>query len=197
MATAIATPPAGYPIRFDVPYAEPLSRWLPLVKWLLAIPHLIILYFLNALVGIITLIAFFAILFTRRYPAELFRFAAGIRRWQVNVSAYLYLLRDEYPPFSWESGLYPPTLEIDYPEKMNRWLPFVKWLLAIPHVIVLAFLGIAVLATTIVAFFAILFTRRYPPSLFNFAVGVLRWNERVSLYVALMTDAYPPFRLAP
>lgn len=196
IATAIDSPPAGYPIRLDVPYPDQLSRWLPLVKWLLAIPHYVVLYLLNLLAGIVTLIAFFAIVFTRRYPAGLFRLALGVRRWQVNVSAYLYLLRDEYPPFSWDAGLYPASLEVDYPEKMHRGLPFVKWLLVIPHVIVLTFLGVAVIATSILAFFAILFTRRYPRPLFDFAVGVVRWNERVNLYAALMTDAYPPFRLA-
>jgi roadblock/LC7 domain-containing protein len=189
--------PAAYPVRVDVPYPELLSRWLPFVKWLLAIPHYIILYFLRILAGALTIIALFSILFTKRYPRELFAYVVGVRRWQLNTTTYTDLMRDEYPPFSWDAGLYPASLEVDYPEEMNRWLPLVKWILAIPHYVVLVLLAVAVFVTTIIAFFAILFTRRYPRSLFDFAVGVLRWGERVELYVTLMTDAYPPFRLGP
>lgn len=188
---------SGYPIHLDVEYPDHLNRWMPLIKWLLVIPHLVILYFLDLAVRVVTLIAFFAILFTRKFPEGLFTFTVGVRRWQLNAYAYAGLLRDEYPPFTMDAGKYPAALDVPYPENLNRWMPLVKWLLAIPHYIVLILLGIAVLVTQVIAFFAILITARYPRGLFNFAVGVMRWSTRVTLYVTLLTDEYPPFRLDP
>jgi len=188
---------SGYPIDLDVSYPEKLNRWLPLIKWLLAIPHMIILYALNLAASVVTFIAFFAILFTAKYPEGLFRFVLGVQRWRLNVNVYTSLLRDEYPPFTMDAGQYPAALEVPYPANMNRWMPLVKWLLAIPHYIVLLFLGIAVAVTTVIAFFAILITSSYPRGLHGFAVGVTRWSTRVNLYVTLMTDAYPPFSLDP
>jgi hypothetical protein len=197
MATAINAEPAPYPVRFDVAYPEQLSRWKIFVKWLLAIPHILIVDALNAVVRVMTLIALFAILFTKKYPPGLFEFAVGAARWRLNMQAYVFLDRDEYPPFSWDAGLYPVTFEVDYPEELNRWLPLVKWILALPHYIILILLFVAVAVTKIIAFFAILFTARYPRGLFDFAVGVDRWSERVQMYVFLLRDEYPPFRLRP
>src|SRR3989304_4575678 len=137
--TATAAAP-GYPLRFDVEYPEKLSRLLIFVKGLLAIPHFLILYALSAVTSVITYIAFFAILFTKRYPRGLFDFVVNIYRWQANVGAYVGLFRDEYPPFSWEPGKYPITYEVDYPEQLSRWLIFVKWLLVVPPYIVLGLL---------------------------------------------------------
>lgn len=190
-------PTSDYPVRFDVEYPERLSHWMPLVKWLLAIPQLIIVYLLQAVAGVLVFIAFFAILFTKKWPRGLFDFTVQIERWTANVTAYaLLLMRDEYPPFSGESGQYPLTLEIDYDENLSRWLIFVKWLLAIPHLIVLAFLEIAAVIVVIIAFFAILFTGRYPRGMFDFLVGTARWYWRVNAYaLLLMTDRYPPFSL--
>ena len=191
-----ATAPS-YPLRYDVEYPERLSRWLIFVKWLLAIPHFLILYALGAVAYVIIFIAWFAILFTGRYPEGLFKFVVGIYRWNANLSAYLALMRDEYPPFSMEAGRYPVTLEMDYPERLSRWLIFVKWLLVIPSVIVLMVLGLAYYVTLIIAWFAILFTGRYPKGLFGFGVGVNRWGLRVSAYAFyLFTDKYPPFSLS-
>ncbi len=192
---ATAAPAPGYPLRYDVEYPEELSRWLIFVKWLLAIPHFFILYALSAVSSIITLIAFFAILFTKRYPRGLFDFVVNINRWNANVMAYVGLFRDEYPPFSWEPGQYAVTYEVDYPEELNRWLPLIKWLLAIPHYIVLLVLLIAVYFAYIIAWFAILFTKRFPRGLFDFIVGVNRWNYRVGAYTGLLRDEYPPFSL--
>ncbi len=191
--TAAAAP--GYPLRFDVEYPEELSRWLIFVKWLLVIPHNIILFALSIAAGVIGFIAFFAILFTKRYPQGLFDFVVNVNRWGANVMAYEMLFRDEYPPFSWEPGEYAVTYEVDYPEELNRWLPLIKWLLAIPHIIVLLFLFIAVFFVYIIAFFVILFTKRFPRGLFDFTVGIHRWNYRVSLYIDLLRDEYPPFSL--
>ncbi len=168
----VATGGGDYPVRFDVEYPERLSRWKIFLKWLFAIPHFIIVVLLINVAGILQFIAFFAILFTKKWPRGLFDFTVQIYRWAANVSAYaLFLQRDEYPPFSGDSGEYPVTLEVDYDENLSRWQIFVKWLLAIPHYIVLVFLFVAVNVTVFIAFFAILFTGRYPRGLFDFAVG--------------------------
>jgi hypothetical protein len=186
----------GYPVRYDVEYPEELSRWLIFVRLLLAIPHFMILWALAMAAGVMGFIAFFAILFTKRYPRGLFDFVVNFNRWSLNVDAYTGLLRDEYPPFSWEPGQYAVTYEVDYPEKLNRWLPLVKWwLLAIPHYVVLFFLGIAVFVVYIIAWFAILFTERFPRGLFDFTVGATRWQVRVNAYTGLLRDEYPPFSL--
>jgi hypothetical protein len=192
-----ATGGGDYPVRFDVEYPEGLSRWKIFLKWLFAIPHFIIVVLLINVAGILQIIAFFAILFTKRWPRGLFDFTVQIYRWAANVSAYaLFLLRDEYPPFSGDAGEYPVMLEVDYDENLSRWQIFVKWLLAIPHYIVLLFLLVAVNVTVFIAFFAILFTGRYPRGLFDFAVGTMRWYIRVNAYAHwLMTDRYPPFSL--
>jgi hypothetical protein len=107
------------------------------------------------------------------------------------------LLRDDYPPFSLSAGQYPVTFDIEYPERLSRLLIFVKWLLIIPNLIVLLFLVIVYGITLVIAWFAILFTARYPEGLFRFAVGVLRWGARMNAYYMLMRDDYPPFSLAP
>jgi len=183
-------------LQYDVLYPERLSRWWPLFKWIAAIPHYIILDILSIAASIASVFAFFAILITGRYPRDLFEFNLNVFRWFANVNAYLRLLRDEYPPFSLQSTDYPVRLWLDYPERLSRWKIFVKWLLAIPHFIVLYFLQFAQSIAVLIAFFAILFTGRYPRSLFDFVVGVDRWNWRVSAYLFLLTDTYPPFSLA-
>lgn len=196
-ASASQLPPAAeYPIRFDVEYPERLSRWKIFVKWLLAIPHLIIIYLLGIVLNVMVLIAFFAILFTKKWPRGMFDFAVQIQRWTWNVYAYVLLLRDEYPPFSGDSGEYPLTYEVEYREDLSRWMIFVKWLLAIPHFIVLSVLVIAAAVVGVIAFFAILFTGRYPRGMFDFVVGTMRWYQRAYGYAFLLfTDRYPPFSL--
>jgi len=210
----------SYPVQVRARLDEPLSRWLWLVKWLLAIPHYIVLFFLWIAFAVVTVIAFFAILFTARYPRSLFGFNLGVLRWSWRVGYYSYsaLGTDRYPPFSLgqEPG-YPATLDIAYPERLSRGLVLVKWwLLAIPQYIVVAvFAGGAYSATAasgntwqadvlsggliglLVLFAAImlLFAGRYPRGLYDFVVGMNRWVLRVTAYAALMTDAYPPFRL--
>jgi hypothetical protein len=193
--TAMAEPGSAYPVRFDVEYPESLSRLLIFVKWLLAIPHFLILYVVSIVASICVFIALFAILFTTKYPKGLFDFVVNYQRWNANVGAYFGLLRDEYPPFSWEPGQYPVTYEVDYAENLNRWLPLIKWLLAIPHILVLIVLGIIAMVIWIIAFFAILFTGSFPRGMFDFVVGVNRWSYRVNAYVYLLTDEYPPFSM--
>jgi Domain of unknown function (DUF4389) len=194
-----APPPstAGYPARFDVEYPERLSRWKIFVKWILAIPHFIIVYLLQAVNSILVFIAFFAILFTKKWPRGLFDFSVQIQRWTMNVYAYALLLqRDEYPPFTGEAGQYAVTLEVDYDDNLSRWQIFLKWLFALPHLIILTFLALAAFVVIFIAFFAILFTGKFPRGMFDFVTGTLRWYVRVNAYAFwLMTDRYPPFSL--
>jgi hypothetical protein len=214
--------PGGHPVLVRGRLEEPLSRWLWLVKWLLLIPHYIVLAFLFIAFAVVTVIAFFAILFTGRYPRGLFDFNLGVLRWSWRVSYYGYsaLATDRYPPFSLaEKPEYPATLDIAYPQRLSRGLVLVKWwLLALPHYLLLGLIvgGTDYTVTSVVGgqtttwtiattsvlsllvFFAgvgLLFTARYPRGLYDFAVGVDRWVLRVTAYAALMTDAYPPFRL--
>jgi hypothetical protein len=214
--------PGGHPVLVRGRLEEPLSRWLWLVKWLLLIPHYIVLAFLFIAFAFVTVVAFFAILFTGRYPRGLFDFYLGVLRWSWRVSYYGYsaLATDQYPPFSLaEKTDYPATLDIAYPQRLSRGLVLVKWwLLALPHYLLLGLLvgGTGYTVTTVAggqtttwtiatgsvlsllvcfAGVGLLFTARYPRGLYDFAVGVDRWVLRVTAYVALMTDAYPPFRL--
>lgn len=202
-----------YPLRVRGELTEPLSRWLWLVKWFLLIPHLIVLIFLWLAYAVVTVIAFFAILITGRYPGGLFSFNRGVLRWSWRVTFYGYgaLGTDRYPPFSLRAVPdYPATLDLDYPEQLSRGLVLVKWwLLAIPHYLVLAALAgaailtgddrtdtIGVLAVAVLIMgVALLFTGRYPRGLFDLVMGLNRWSLRVAVYATLMTDAYPPFRL--
>lgn len=136
------------------------------------------------------------IVFRQRYPRWWFDFALELNRFSMRVSAYMLLLTDRYPSTVEKQSV---RLDLDYPDAkkdLNRWLPLIKWLLAIPHYIVLLFLIIGVLFATIIAWFAILFTGKYPKTLFDYVVGVERWSLRVNAYaVLLLTDKYPPFSL--
>jgi len=187
--------PGSYPLSFDVDYPTKLSRLGTLFRLVLAIPQLLIIYALGTVVGIITFIAWFAILFTRRYPKGLFELVVSFNRWIANVYAYMALLRDEYPPFSTDPGRYSVTYDVDYPEKLSRWLIFVKWYLVLLHQIVLDFLGFVAILADIIAYFAILITGRFPRALFNYIVGVMRWNFRVTAYSSLMRDEFPPYSM--
>jgi hypothetical protein len=178
-------------LQFDVAYPERLSRLLIFIKWLLIIPHAIVLGFIGIGLYITTFIAWFAILITGNYPRGLWDFAVMVLRWQARLSAYITMQRDEYPPFG--DGDYPIQFELAYPERLSRGLIFVKWLLIIPHAIVLQILGYALAVVMLFVWFAILFTGRYPRGMFDFVTGYTRWSLRVSTYALLLTDAYPPF----
>jgi hypothetical protein len=181
-------------LEYDVAYPESLSRLLIFVKWwLLIIPHLVVLGILGFILEVVTFIAWFAILFTGRYPRGMWDFALMTLRWQARVNAYVYLQRDEYPPFG--DSDYPVRFELAYPERLSRGLIFVKWLLIIPHLIVLYILALAMSFVWFIAWWAILITGKYPRGMFDFVTGVSRWGYRVSTYFLLMTDAYPPFSL--
>jgi hypothetical protein len=203
--------PLSYPLRIEARLDEPLSRWLWLVKWVLLIPHYIVLWFLFAAMFVLTVIAFFAILFTGRYPRAIFDFNVGVLRWAWRVGFYGYsaLGTDRYPPFTFAVDAdYPALLDVPYPEHLSRGLVLIKWwLLAIPQYVVVAVLaggiGIAVhvwgliAILTLFAAFALLFTTRYPRGIFDFVMGLNRWVFRVLVYVLLMRDEYPPFRFDP
>ena len=197
--------PTTYPVRFSVDYPEgPRDRLSVLLRLILSIPALVLVTLLSsssARAGAASVAAGVAvavllmILFRQKYPRWWFDWLVGVYRFSARVAAYLALQRDEYPATDEEQAVH---LQIDYPDatQLNRWLPLVKWLLAIPHYIVLIVLGIAAVIVTIVAWFMILVTGHYPRSLFDFTVGVSRWCYRVSGYAFLLvTDRYPPFSL--
>ena len=205
-----------YPLRLTGELSARLSRGLWLVKWLLAIPHFILLVFLWIAFVAVSVVALFAILFTGRYPRRLFDFNVGVMRWSWRVGFYSYsaLGTDEYPPFTLKDvPEYPARLDVQYPASLSRGLVLVKWwLLALPHYLVVAvFIGGAWSASrgtewiwssgglvgvlVLFAGVALLFTGRYPKSLYDFVMGMNRWAFRVGAYAALMTDVYPPFRL--
>ena len=193
-----------YPIRLNGQLDAPLSRWLWLVKWVLLIPHAVVLAFLWLAVTMLTVVAGLSILCTGRYPRPIFDFNLGVMRWTWRVSFYAVSAfgTDRYPPFSLGSHPdYPATFTVDYPEQLSRSLVLVKWwLLALPHYLVVAvFAGrgglIALLA--IVAAVVLAVRGRYPESIFDFVMGMNRWCFRVLAYAALMRDEYPPFRLDP
>jgi Domain of unknown function (DUF4389) len=197
-----------YPVAVEGHLDEPLSRWMWLVKWLLIIPHLIVLVILSLVGVLFTIIAWFCILFTARYPRALFDFNLGVLRWWWRVGFYSYsaLGTDRYPPFSMGAEPdYPARLDIAYPERLSRGLVLVKsWLLAIPQLIVIGILGGGfghygglITLLTLVAGILLLATRRYNRETFNLVMGFNRWTFRVIAYVGLMRDEYPPFRLDP
>jgi len=196
-----------YPISVKGELTVPPARGWWLIKWLLAIPHYIILAFLWIAFIVVCIIAFFAILFTAKYPRGLFDFNAGVLRWTWRVGFYSYqtLGTDKYPPFTLKSVDYPADLEITYPERLSRGLVLIKWwLLAIPHYIIVAIFqgggggrggGGLVFILAIFAAVVLLFTGKYYGDIFKLVVGLNRWSYRVAAYAALMTDKYPPFRL--
>jgi hypothetical protein len=211
-----------YPVRLAGELQPDLSRWLWVVKWILAIPHYIVLAFLWLTLFVLTVIAFFAILFTGRYPRAIFDFNLGVMRWTWRVAFYSYaaLGTDRYPPFTLDDVPdYPARLHIAYPERLSRGLVLVKWwLLAIPQYVIVGFLlggggfaasragdydriwgvGFQTGLIGVLVFFAgiaLVFIGNYPRGIFDLVLGLDRWVARVAAYVLLMRDEYPPFRL--
>jgi uncharacterized protein DUF4389 len=209
-SSAVQQVASEYPARLDVEYPKrDLDRLTTFFRILTAIPIVLILSLLSgpavqaraeqhvfAAGGVLWLPTMLMLVFRRKYPWWWFDWNLELIRFNTRVSAYLALLSDEYPSTDEEQGVH---IEVGYPDarELSRWLPLVKWFLAIPHYVVLAFLGIAAIGCVIIAWFAILITGRYPRPLFDFVVGVLRWWLRVGAYAFLLTtDRYPPFRLS-
>ena len=210
-----------YPVVLEGQLDPQLSRGLWLVKWFLALPHVIVLAFLWSAFAVLTIVAGFAILFTGRYPRAIFEFNVGVMRWTWRVTYYAFgvLGTDRYPPFTLDAvDDYPATLDIAYPEQLSRGLVLVKWwLLAIPHYLIVGIFtggivswtfdlgepeGLEAVAGTgligvlvLVAAIVLLFAGRYPAALYDLVMGLQRWVYRVMAYATLMTDDYPPFRL--
>jgi hypothetical protein len=191
--TTVVTPPQSYAARLEIDYPEKLDRFTTFFRLIWIIPISIVVSSLTAGVVFATLLM---IVFRQRYPRWWFDFAREYTRFVARVVAYCCLLTDQYPSTVDEQSVH---LEIDYPDverDLNRWLPLVKWLLAIPHFIALFVLGFIGFFVWVIAWFAILFTGRYPRALFDYLVGVNRWGLRVAAYVTLLvTDQYPPFSL--
>lgn len=211
---------APYPVTATARLDPDVSRGLWLVKWILAVPHYLILFVLWAAFVILTVVAFVSILLTGRYPRGIFEFNVGVMRWTWRVAYYAYgtLGTDRYPPFTLaEVPSYPAHLEVVHPERLSRGLVLVKWwLLALPHYVIVAFFvggglfavdatssdpqpwllgGGLVGALVLIAAVTLLVTGRYPTAMFDLVIGLQRWVIRVAGYAALMTDVYPPFRL--
>ena len=204
----------AYPVQYSIDYPDgPRNRLSALFRVVLVIPILVVVSLVSGYPpsgdpaagetssalfagGIIWAATLLMLLFRRKYPRWWFDWNLELQRFSARVGAFLFLLRDEYPSTDEEQAVH---LDIPYPnapEDLNRFLPLIKWLLAIPHYVVLAILGVIALVITIIAWLAILITGRYPRGMFDFVVGVGRWGFRVLAYVALLTtDRYPPFRL--
>jgi hypothetical protein len=197
MSTIDAMP---YPVQLTIDYPDrPLDRVSTALRAFTALPILVVLCLVEwGSAGVLTVPLALMLLFRRRYPRWWFEWQLQLSRFETRVVAYVLLLDDRYPSTEDEQGVH---LEIDEPDAerdLNRWLPLVKWLLVVPHLVVMAVLLVGVVFATIAAWFAILFTGRYPRRLFDYVVGVLRWGSRVQGYAFLLvTDRYPPFRLAP
>lgn len=212
----VATKTKSYPVSLDIDYPEKLDRLTTFFRFIWIIPILIVLSLLTAtgnetfvneagkeitkssggiVAGLFAATALM-ILFRERYPRWWFDFALELNRFSSRVGAYLFFLTDLYPSTVEKQSVH---LEIEYPDvkkDLNRWLPLIKWLLVLPHYFMLAILTVGALVASVIAWFAILFTGRYPKGLFDFVVGVFRWNIRVSAYAFLLTtDEYPPFSL--
>jgi len=215
------TPTGGYSLTFDADYPLQLSRWKTAFRLVLALPILVLVAILVGanrfggltaswgvepwtvtvpnfayVGGLLVLAPLLMIVFRRKYPRWWFDWNVGLLMLQSRVAAYLYLLRDEYPSTDEAQAVHLTVRYPDAPQELSRWLPLVKWLLAIPHYIVLLVLTVVSIVAVVIAWFAVVITGRYPRPLFAFSVGVLRWNYRVIAYAFLLaTDKYPPFRL--
>jgi uncharacterized protein DUF4389 len=191
-----------YPARFTLDKPDQITQWRPVVQWFLAIPHLLVLNALQSVAQILAIISWFAILFTGRLPAGIADFQGMYVRYWLRTMTYFGFLREEYPPFAFATTTADPgndhrvrvDVEPDYGDR-NRVTTGFRLILVIPHVVVLAALGIALVVVGVIAFFAVVFTGQWPAGLRDFVLGVARWWLRVEAYLLLLSDEYPPFTL--
>ena len=185
-----------YPVNLKIEYSEKSNKSTALFRLVLIIPIILILALICSYAEALSIAVALMIIFKEKYPKWWFDWNVGITKFIYRVAAYGLLLRDEYPSTDDEQAI---QVDLPYPDvkkDLNRWKPLVKWILVIPHIIVLIFIFIAVVLCSVFAWFAILFTGRYPKVIFDFVEGFLRWSLRVNAYVFLLTtDEYPPFRL--
>lgn len=202
----------SYPVTLSIDYKDKLDRFTTFFRIILAIPILFILSVLNGgnqrylhegvkfsygIMGILFFLTLLMILFRQKYPKWWFDFSYAFLKFSTRVASYLLLLRDEYPSTDEEQAIHISLPYPDVKKDLYRGLPLIKWFLAIPHYIILAFLFVAVVIVVFISWFAIVFTERYPKPLFEFVVGVMRWIIRVDAYAFLLvTDKYPPFSLS-
>ena len=191
-----------YPVQLEFHADRHITRWRPLVQALLAVPHLMIASALRTLRQVLTLISLFAVLFTKQIPRPIFDVIVMTYRYEWRAMSYAFFLHDDYPPFdfalsSQDDGMEPHTsLSLTYPEHLARWQPLYKWLLALPHYLVLVGLAIAACVGIVAGFFTVLVTGEYPERIRDFLVNAYRYALRVEAYVGFLTDRYPPFSLA-
>ena len=185
---------APYPLGVSGQEQETYNRLLPLVKWLLAVPHYVALFFLGIGAGLVGLISFFAVLFTGRYPAALWKFMVGVLRWETRVAAYVLLMDDRYPAFSLSGKDGDRVrLEATHPERVQRWRPFVAAILILPYLGIALLLLLLAKVCMVVSFFTILFTGRIQEGVYEIQRNALNWYARAVAYSYWMSTTYPPF----
>ena len=192
---AAPAPVAGdYPVTIEADRQDEYSRFLPLIKWLLLIPQAVVLFFVIIGALFVAFAAFFAVLFTGKYPRGMWGYMVGVQRWMLRVSAYSQFITDKYPPFSLqpeEGGTI--RLLAEYPEHVSRWRPFFAFLIAIPYFIVAYVVMIIASICSFFAFFTILFTKNIPEGLFDLIRKGLLWQTRAGFYAYYLSVIYPPF----
>lgn len=183
-----------YPVDVDGQLLPEYSRFMPLIKWLILLPHYLVLMVLGIGAAFVALVAFFATLFTAKYPEGLWNYMVGVHRWGLRVMAYHMLITDTYPPFTLqETPEDTIQLKARYPERVSRWRPFFAWLIVIPYAIVASLIYFVAQICSIFAFFTILFTRKVPASLFGVIRNAFAWSIRSGFYSYWMSTEYPPF----
>ena len=184
----------GYPVDVDAQLLPEYSRFMPLIKWLILLPHYICLFFLAIGAMFVAFIAFFATLFTAKYPEGMWNYMVGVHRWALRVMAYNYLITDSYPPFTLEETA-DDTIQLlaEYPEHVSRWRPFFAWLICIPYAIVASLISMVAGICSFFAFFTIIFTKKIPQGLFNVIHNGFTWTLRSGFYSYWMSTEYPPF----
>lgn len=191
---SVAAPAGTYPVQVDADLLPEYSRFMPLVKWLLLIPQYIVLFFLGIGAMFVIFIAFFAILFTGKFPKGMWDYLVGVHRWGLRVGAYALLVSDKYPPYTMDEQPEDTVrLNAAYPESVERWRPFVAWLLIIPYFFVAILIGWIASICSFIAFFTILFTKKIPEGIFDVIRISFVWQLRAGFYNYWLSTEYPPF----